>query len=226
MERMYGVTFGNKHSYNDWGIYWNGYSEDSPEPQRVLVEVPYRNGLLDVTRALTDKIFYKSRKVSFDFIVFENDRTWPEVRAMIQGAIHGQSLHVILDTDPDYYWDAYNCTISTPSPDGEMLNFSIECECFPYKLKNTITTRTITVTGAEQTLNCVSSRMEVNPTFVTNQEVQVIFVNSDGTRVTIAMSAGTHTYDDIEFREGNNVLTFNKLSNNATVEVLYQEGEL
>lgn len=223
---MYGVTFGNNHSYNDWGIYWNGYSEGSPEPQRLLFEVPYRNGKLDATKALTDKIFYKSRVVSFDFIVYENERTWPEVRAMITGAIHGQTLHIIMDTDPDYYWEAYNCTISEYSNEEEFMKFTVECECFPYKLKNNLTKRVITVTGANQILNCLNSRMEVNPTFFTDKEVQVKFVSKDGTISTIAMSPGKHTYDNIEFLEGNNVLTFNKLSNNAVVEVSYREGEL
>ena len=226
MERMYGVTFGDKHSYNDWGVYWNGYSEDSPEPQRLLFEVPYRNGLLDATAALTNKIFYKARKLTFDFIVYDNDRSWPEVRAMILGDIHGRSFHVILDTDPEWYWDVYNCTISTPNADGEFLRFSVECNCFPYKMKNTLTNREIVVNSTGMTLTCPNSRMEVNPTFTTDHDVQVLFENADGTSVTIVMNTGTHTYDNIEFIKGNNVLTFNKLTDNATVQVSYREGEL
>ena len=68
--------------------------------------------------------------------------------------------------------------------------------------------------------------MEVNPTFVTNAEVQLVWVNKYGTTVTIAMSAGTHTYSNIEFLEGENTIKFNKLSSNATVVVSYREGEL
>lgn len=229
MERMYGVTFGDKHSFNDWGIYWNGSSKDSPEPQRLLFEVPYRNGVLDATRGLTDKIFYKTRKITFDFIVYENDLSWAEVQAMVLGDVHGRSLHVITDTDPDWYWDAYNCVVSTPSPEEEFLKFSIECECFPYKLKTTLTEKQIVVTGTGQTLICQNSRMEVNPTFVTDQDVQVLFTDSHGSQISIAMSAGRHTYDNIEFIRGNNVLTFNKLKEGidaATVTVSYREGEL
>lgn len=226
MERMYGVTFGNKHSYNDWGIYWNGYSEDSPEPQRLLFEVPYRNGLLDATRALTDKIFYKSRKINFDFIVYDNNRTWPEIRSLILGDVHGRSLHVTLDTDLDYYWDAYNCTISTPSAEEEFLKFSIECECFPYKLKKQVTEKTILVNDTDKVLICPNSRMEVNPTFLTDVEVQVKYTTPSGTLLTLAMGPGTHTFDNIEFVRGANTLVFNKITNNATVKVSYQEGEL
>ena len=226
MDRIYGVTFGDKHSFDDWGIYWNGYSEDPPEPQRVMVEVPFRNGLLDATVALTNKIFYKARKVTFDFIVYENDRSWPEVRSMINGDIHGRSLHIIRDTDLDYYWDAYNCKVSNYSNEEEFMKFSIECECFPYKLKNTITTKSVSVTGPNITLTCPNSRMDVNPTFVTNHEVQVLFTNSEGEQLTLAISEGTHTFDVIEFAQGDNVLIFNKLSANANVTVSYREGEL
>ena len=226
MERMYGVTFGDKHSFNDWGIYWNGCSKDSPEPQRLLFEVPYRNGLLDATRGLTDKIFFKPRNITFDFIVYDNDLSWAEVRAMILGDIHGRSLHIVTDTDPDWYWDAYNCVIGTPSSEEEFLKFSIECECFPYKLKNELTEKQITVTGTGQTLVCPNSRMEVNPTFITNQEVQVQFTDIHGTQTSITVPVGRHIYDNIEFTEGDNVLTFNKIETDTPVIVTYREGEL
>lgn len=226
MERMYGVTFGDKHSYDDWGIYWNGYSEGSPEPQRLLFEVPYKNGLLDATQALTDKIFYKSRTVSFDFIVHENNKTWPEVRSMVNSDVHGKHLHVTMDTDSDYYWDAYKCTVGNYSNEEEFMKFNIECECFPYKLKKDITTRSVEVTGQGITLTCPNSDMQVNPTFVTDQDVQVVFTDYKGTIVTIAMNAGSHTLDNIEFWKGDNVLTFNKMSNNASVTVSYREGSL
>lgn len=226
MERIYGVTFGDKHSYHDWGVYWNGYSEDSPEPQRLLLEVPFKDGLLDATSALTSKRRYKSRKLTFDFIVHENSKTWPEVRAMIQNDIHGQALNIVLDTDPDFYWQAYNCLVGTPSAEEEFLKFNVECECYPYKLRNEETVKTVTVDGSNIQLTCPNLYMPVNPTFTTTQDVQVLFTNADGSRVVIAMSTGSHKFDNIEFAKGDNVLTFNKQTVNANVTVTYREGEL
>lgn len=226
MPEVYGVTFGDKHSYLDWGIYWNGKSNTPPTPLKSLIQVPFKNGVLDATRALTDKIIYGSRTMTLDFMVGDNLRTWPELYSEIIGSIHGRSMQITLDTDPDYYWEAYTVEVGAPTEEEGLGKFTVTCECFPYKMKKTLTKKTITVNGAGKTLVCQNSRMEVNPTFVTTANVQVVWVNKYGTTVTIAMSAGTHTYDNIEFSQGNNLLTFNKLSSNANVTVLYREGEL
>ena len=226
MPDIYGVTFGDKHSYRDWGVFWNGQSNTPPTPQRTFVNVPFRNGTLDVTIALTDKIMYNSRTLTLDFMVGDNDLSWPELYSMILADIQGKALHITLDTDPDFYWDAYNCTVGAPTAESGLGKFTVTCECFPYKLKHALTQETITVNSTNITKVFHNSRMEVNPTFVTSAEVQLVWVNKYGTTVTIAMGAGTHTYSNIEFLEGDNTLKFNKLSNDATVVVSYREGEL
>lgn len=221
-----GITFGDKHSFIDWGVYWNGATYDPPSPQKTLISVPYKHGKLNVTKALTDKIFYDSRKISFDFEVYDHTLTWPEIRAMILGDIHGIECKIIVDTDPDFYWTAYNCEVSSPEAEEDVLKFSIECECFPYKLRTTESRRTVLVNGQGITTVFDNGRMEVNPVFVTDQEVQMIFTANDGSTYTIAMSAGTHMYDEIEFVKGENALTFNKLTNDATVQISFRQGEL
>lgn len=227
MRDIYGVTFGNKHSFYDWGIYWNGQSNTPPTPQKTFVKVPFRNGLLDVTSALTDKIFFEKRTLTLDFIFDDiGKRTWPELRSEILGDIHGKTMHVTLDTDPDYYWDAYSCELGAPSDENGLEKFTVTCECFPYKLRKALTTRNILVNGSGIIHKFINSRMEVNPTFVTDAEVQMIWTDKYGSTVTVAMGAGTHTYSNIEFLEGENILRFNKLSSNANVTISYREGEL
>lgn len=223
-----GVKFGNKHSYDDWGIYYDGKKSgiEPPEVQKSLIEVPFRNGLLDATPALTDKIFYKNRKLNLAFLSGDNVLSWPELCSTILKDVHGRSMHIILDTDPDYYWDAVTCEVGEPKTEDYIGSFEITCDCFPYKLKNKLTTKTITVNGANIQQTFHNGRMEVNPTFTTDVEVQVKWTAKDGSLLTISISPGTHTFDNIEFTEGYNVLTFNKISSNATVEVSYREGEL
>lgn len=223
------VIFGNKRSYNDWGIYWNGDSIDVPAPQKSTVKVPFRNGILDFTPRLTgNKIFYDERKISFDFLVDgDNILSWDELYSMIMRDVHGKSLHIIKTTDPDFYWDAYECTVSGPPSENEgIMSIKIEATCFPYKLRVKETTRTVSVTSSNVILKCPCGRMEVNPTFNTNQDVTVRFTDYSGTVHNITMSAGTHTYSNIEFRQGINQLRFIKVSENATVNVSYREGEL
>lgn len=225
-----GVTFGTIHSYNDWGVYWNGWSESSPEPQKNLVSVPYKHGTLDVTKALTDKIFYKSRKITIEFISDRYDISWSRLKSKVYGDVHGKSMYIYKDTDPDYYWDCTLCTVSQVEEDSEngFLRFTIECDVFPYKFKREETTKTIAVTSENSTVSEVflNSRMEVNPTFTATQEVELRWTDKDGGQVTIVMSAGVHTYDVIEFYEGENTIIVKRRSQDASLTVSYREGDL
>lgn len=222
----YGVTFGSVHSYRDWGVSWNGQSNTPPESMRALVEVPYRNGVLDVTGALTNKIFYKTRTLTLEFIADGNTISWPKLRSKILSDIHGRALHVTLDSDPDFYWDAYHCEVSDFNAEEGLLSFSVECEVFPYKLKQNLTSQTFIISDVNVSKVFSNSRMEVNPTIFNAQEVQVKFTDSSGTISTIVMSPGTHVFDNIEFVKGDNTLIFSKVSANASVTVSYREGEL
>lgn len=223
------VRFGDVFSFDDLKLYYDeqGSSKDTPTPQKTLIKVPYRNGLLNATPALTDKVFYENRKISLHFLASYFDVVrYEDLCSKVNNAIHGQSFDLVLYTDPDYYWTVYDAVVGQPSQNDGIVSFTIDLDCYPYKLKRNMTTKTITVNGTGIVEEFQNGRMEVNPTFVTDQEVQVQWTGRDGTLVTIAMSAGTHTYDNIEFYEGRNLLTFNKISANATVEVSYREGDL
>lgn len=222
------VTFGTIRSYTDWGVFWNGMTKEPPKAQKSLIKVPFRHGLLNVTKALTDKIFYENRKISFHFeIVDMHEETWSELYSRIMDDVHGQEMHVVTDTDPDYYWETYDIAVSQPSMEEGIGSFDIECDCFPYKMKSYLTTQTVEVTGqGVEAIFVNGGRMEVNPTFTATADVQMIFTKPDGSTATIAMSAGTHTFDAIEFIRGENSITFNKLSSNSSVEVSYREGDL
>lgn len=221
-----GVTFGTKHSFTDWGVYWNGTHIESPEPQTALIEVPFRNGLLDMTKSLTDKIFYKNRTIKFDFVVGDNSLSWSDLCSKILSDIHGQGLHVVLDTDPAWYWEAYTCTVDEPETEEGIGTFTIECNCAPYKRKNVLTSVEVSVYGHDIEETFTNSRMEVNPTFVTDQAVEVQWTPEGGQTITKIMQPGTHVYDDIEFKYGDNTLLFDFIEEYATVVVSYREGSL
>ena len=229
MHVIYGVTFGSKHSFNDWGIYLDGNksSKEEPEPRRLFIDVPYRNGLLDATRALSDRIFYKTRKITFAFKVAYEGVPLHDLYSRVARDVHGLSMHITEDTDPDYYWDAYNCVMSHSNSDDGIGSISIECECYPYKLKTDVTTIEATINDENVQVVCPNSRMEVTPEIVTDDQVTLSYVNEYGTTVTETLNTGTtYKFDDMIFGPGNNVLTFSMGDRNANVTITYREGEL
>lgn len=229
MHEIYGVTFGTKHSFTDWGIYLDGEScsNELPEPRRLFIDVANRNGLLDATKALSDRIFYESRKITFAFKVDYAGRPLHDLYSTVARDVHGQSMHITEDTDPDYYWDAYNCVMSKDSSKDGIGSIDIECECFPYKLKKNITTIVATVNGSNVRVICPNGRMEVTPTITVDDTVTLVYVNEYGKSITKTLNSGTDYYfDDMIFVEGNNTLTFSKGDRNANVTIAYREGEL
>lgn len=223
---VYGVTFGNKHSYDDWGIYLADNTKDLPAPRRVTVDVPFRNGILDVTSALSNRIFYENRQLSFDFIVADNDRPWPVLLSEITGDIHGQSLDVITDMDPDWYWHAYNCTLEPPDRNDDLYMLTITCDCYPYKMEVNPTEYKISVDSSGRTIMCPNNRMEVSPTIHTTADVRLTYTNEYGTSKTVTLDTGNNVVDDLLFFQGYNRLDFARVNSNATVTITYRQGAL
>lgn len=228
MDKMYGVTFGDVHSYDDWGVYLSGNTREMPEPRRVTVDVPFRNGLLDVTSSISNILFYQTRKITYDFLVYDNKLPWPELYSKIAGDIHGKPKKVVTDMDPEYYWDAYNCILNTPSANEDMGNFSIECECYPYKMRVNETFWERTISGANVIVNCkLESSMPTVPTFESSQQVKLVCTDIYGKTKNVTIPKNTPTsYSDIVLQKGDNVLTFSKVSSNADLVITYREGEL
>ena len=53
---MIGVTFGDKHSFDDFGIYLTSKTINPPEPQTNTISVPLRDGSIDLTESLTKRL--------------------------------------------------------------------------------------------------------------------------------------------------------------------------
>lgn len=103
-ENEYGVKFGDKHSFRDFGLYPKSKMVvNPPDVREVYVEVAGADGDLDITEALTGRANYESREGKFEFTV--TDRTkWDAVYSALMNEIHGRKMRVILDEDPYYYY--------------------------------------------------------------------------------------------------------------------------
>lgn len=210
---MIGITFGTKHSYDDFGLYLADVSVTPPEPWRFEVEVPARNGILDLTPALTSKTRYKNRTIALTFNTV-GACNYQQKLTEISNAIHGQRLNVIFDSDPLYHWDAF-VIVDQQSSSEALGTFNITLNCYPYKLKNTPTVYTVT---GNDTITCVNGRMEVTPEFTATDSVTIIFGD-----ITQTESAGTFVINEIEFIEGNNSI---QIQSTGTTTITYTEGEL
>lgn len=100
----YGVMFGDKHSFRDFGLYPKSKMiVNPPDVREAYVEVAGADGDLDITETLTGRANYESRECKFEFTVIEREK-WDSIYSALMNTIHGRKMQVVLDDDPYYYY--------------------------------------------------------------------------------------------------------------------------
>jgi hypothetical protein len=133
---MKGVTIGDKHSYNDYGLFLKRKIIYPPEVQTKLIDIPMRDGSIDLTESLTGKVKFGNRQIEMSFIFLGDfDNIWLKI-SDIANDIHGKRLKVVFDEDSSYYYIG-RWEIDSPSIDRKAGTFSIIGVCEPYKYDGT-----------------------------------------------------------------------------------------
>lgn len=193
---MLGVTFGSKHSYNDWGIWLEDTHINPPLPKRYIVDVPARNGLLDLTPELTPTIRFENRTLTFNFRVKAGD--WSTLVSQIYGDVHGKTLDVVSDLDPNWHW--HGCvTVDDFSSDERTGKLVITVDADPFKLSNTENSYTVNGDG---TITCEVDRMEISPAFELTAPTTVIYGDSSYVLESTATVEKTLSGDIVSFADG------------------------
>lgn len=213
---MKGVKFGNYHSYNEWGLILGSKEISSPEPKVNQIEVEGGDGVLDLTEFFGE-VKYKNRKLSFTFsklgVVPDG---FLALYSVVQNAIHGKSMQVILDDDPNYFYYG-RVTVNEWKSNRTIGEIVIEVDAEPYKMKLSETVVTKAVAGTD-TIVLTNSRKRVVPTITTTASMNFSFGSYSAT-----VGAGTFIIPELELKEGNNTVT---VTGTGTVTFRYQEGGL
>lgn len=230
---MNGVSFGTKHSYDDFGLILTSTDVSLPTPKTKTVEVPGADGVIDLTETLTDDIKYQNRKLSFTFTVVDPIASFSAVLSAVTNYLHGRKMRVYRDADPNYYYEG-RCTVNQFKTNKRLATIVIDCDCDPYKIeKNSISDpwiwdtfsfvdgiiyiNRVTVAG-RTSVTLINRRKIVSPTFTCSTAMTVEF---DGQ--TYSLKSGSTTVLDIRLQEGENIVTF---VGNGIVQIDYKGGSL
>lgn len=232
---MFGVKFGDKHSFNDFGLIFNSKTISEPEAQVVNISVPGRNGSIDLTEVLTGDVRYNDRKLSIDFTIRDNVSKWEEIRQRIANEIHGKQLKIIFDDDISYYWYG-RVSVGEIKPDGAIAAINISAIVSPYKYNITTSvddwlwdpfdfetgiineTANIVVSGTKSVSIICSGKVE-NP--IITADAQMTCSVDGGAAVTV--NVGTEVNYDIVLTAGEHTLVFN---GNGIISINYVGGSL
>ena len=236
---MYGVTFGEKHSYRDWGLISKSRPEiSSPNPKTNYVDIPEADGSLDLTESLLGEVKYENRTIKFAFVVIEARKRWTSIYSDIMNYLHGQKMNIFLDEDPNHYYVG-RLQVDEWESDKKTSTIVIVADCDPYKYEIAGSLdpwewdpfnfeedfiREYSDLEVNGVLNFViyGSRKSVVPSFIVDSEddsgMKVVFKN-----VTYNLQEGTNRVVNIIIKNGANNLQF---IGNGTVSIDYRGGSL
>ena len=235
---MLGVTsqVQNKkiHTWDDWKLKWFDVEISSPSPKSYTIDIPGMDGALDLTESLMGDVKYSNRKIKLNFELDGDYYSWATISSMINNFCHGQKAKVILDTDPNYYWEG-RISLSSTKDDysyGEV-ELTMDADAYKYEKYSSIENwlwddfsfedgiireyKDLQVTGSMQ-LIIPGRRKKIYPYITCSNNMQVTFNG-----VTYNLPKGTVQALGIELGNTDNILYF---SGYGTVSVEYRGGSL
>lgn len=235
-ETQLGVKFGDKHSFRDFGLYpKTKMIVDPPDVREVYVEVAGADGDLDLTEALTGRANYDSRKGKFEFTVIDRAR-WDSAYAVIMNEVHGRKMRVVLDEDPNYYYEG-RVKVNSFKTNKRTGTITLEGRFYPYKralyanstkwLWDPFNFETDIARDYENifapsdeyiTVTVVGSRMPVTPVFNAERSMNMRFNG-----VTYSLEAGRNRIPSIILEDQEYEFEF---KGNSNVSIEFEVGSL
>nr|DAE62572.1 MAG TPA: distal tail protein [Caudoviricetes sp.] len=228
---MIGVTFGDKHSFDDFGIYLTSKTINPPEPKTNTISVPLRDGSIDLTESLTNDVKYNDRKINMTFSVIHPMEQWSDKVSEIENYLHGKRMKVVFDDDQNFYYMG-RLKVNEWSSQKSIGKLVIECTADPYKydvqgdwlwdpfdFENDCISESenIAVSGSTSVV-IVGKRKKTYPTITASAAMSVSY---NGTTYNII--EGINKLYEMILDEGENTLTFN---GSGSVLIEYTGGSL
>ena len=214
---MHGVSFGEVHSFRDLRLILSPFTPPPAAPKTNFLQVPGRDGTLDLTEA-NGEVTFHDREFSFAFTIApDDDLAFDERLAAVSNALNGKRCKITLDRDPDYYWEG-RCAVDQHQREKNVGKIVVKATVYPYKLKRRSTVVSVVLSSAAKTVVLENDRLAVVPTIECTHGATVVFGGK-----THELSAGAGKILDIRLTEGNNLLT---VSGTGTITFTWREGAL
>lgn len=98
--------FMGTNTWDDWHLIpAERPSIAAPGVSTNFVEIPGRDGAIDMSNFLISRPVYGGRSGSWDFIVDNDHEYWETIRMKIMTFLHGKRFKIVLEDDPNWYWE-------------------------------------------------------------------------------------------------------------------------
>lgn len=184
--------------YKDYGLILTSKTIAPAEPRLLLVDVPGRDGLLDITDTM-GLIKYKNRKIVLNFAMIGSYVQNMRVFGKFSSDFNGRKVFPSFSEDIEYYYDARveKMTFNQTSPNVAEVTMTITA--FPYaQTKKDFEARS---KDSIDDVEIVCSRMPTVPTIIIEQGSADITFESK----TYHLTEGTYAFQDMVMKEGKNI---------------------
>lgn len=234
----YSVIINGVDMREEYGLVLSSKTIGTPEPQTKFLEVPFRDGSIDLSEAVSGTVRYKDRTIDIEMIYVGDNVNG--VVAEAYAFIHGRKKEIIFGDDSDYYYIG-RCSCAPNLIDDRTARFTITVTAEPFKyevnsmnkdwlwdsfnfntgLINELEPMEITTEAKTVTLAC-RRPLEI-PTFSATVPMTITFKGNDYT-----IPAGETKMYNILFDEGANVMQIHATSDGdvGTLEIIYNGGVL
>lgn len=213
------VIFDDVASFSEWGMICTSLIVDDPEPKESYVDIPFGDGSIDLTEAVTGEVSYKNRTLEATF-AFKGPRSeWEPLKRKIRLYLHGKRRKIEATELPEHYLVG-RCRTSFEQ-DGAILRMNVSATCEPYLYKKLQTVYNVTIdeTGTK-TITCANSRQRVIPIINTTDTTNVQFGP-----VSFLIGSGVHRLTNLILKEGDNVIVLTA-AEGTSIKIEYREGAL
>lgn len=224
---MYGMKIGDFHSYKDFGLVPTSKPVvNLPSPKLQYLDIPGRQGEIDITESLTGEVIYEMRTGSFEFLVSGMDK-WQEVYRKLLSTVHGKRTDIVLDTEKDYVYQG-RIWVSEFKSDKNYSLITLDYKLEPYKysisdFKNAVEIfhrlDGIAITNSKSITLTFDSDMTIVPEFI-NRTENIVTLTFKGKKYSI--TKGVNRFPEVRGRK-NLTLSF---AGNSTIDISYKRGWL
>lgn len=200
MSQFISMTVNGLDTYDDLGLVMTVNELKPPEPKFYKVDVPGGNGSINLTKALNGDTVYENRSMTFLFTLANEGDDFEQKKTALSNMLHGQEFDFSLSFDPKYTYHGW-FSVDAYERKGNMKQIKVVIDADPYKSMG-LKTDFFNVTGGI-VAHLSSGRKLTKPVFEFSGDTIVAF---EGKRY--VLPAGTHTINDVYFKQGVNEVTF------------------
>lgn len=214
-----GTDFGGVHSYRDLHLVQAAVNVEPAKPKTNFIDVPGADGSKDFSELPAGRVVFNTREITWTFKLYPGDK-WADKYTQISNAINGRSCHITLDDDPDWYYVG-RVSVEEHAADGILHTITVTAICQPYKLWQSESEVSESLTTTDKTITLVNDRRWVVPTITVTAPTTLLWKDN-----TFSLAAGTHKVLDIELTEGVNYLQAKTTTGTGSITVVYRKGAL